>query len=96
MDALTSPGRRLRRQIPARLQTVPDSQLRSRPNIVIPTSQLRSIILKTSKLAPYGVLVTPEINLELNTGKKLVYGIYAADFQKVCSQMWQMYPQLCK
>jgi hypothetical protein len=96
MDLLTSPGRRLRAQIPARLQTVPDSQLRSRPSVVILTSQVRSIVLKSSKMARYGTVVTPEINLEMNTGKKLVYGIYAWDFEKVCGQLWQMYPQLCK
>jgi len=38
----------------------------------------------------------PEINLEMKTGKKLAYGIYVWDFEKVCSQMWQTYPQLCK
>ena len=96
MDTLTSPGRRMRQQIPARLQIVPDSQLRSRPNVVIPTSQVRFIILKSSKIARYGTVVTPEINLEMKTGKKLVYGIYVWDFEKVCSQMWQTYPQLCK
>jgi len=96
MDALTSPGRRLRQQIPSRLQIVPDSQLRSRPNVVILTSQVHSIVLKSSKIARYGMLVTPEINLEMKTGKKMVYGIYVWDFEKVCGQIWQAYPQLCK
>ena len=92
-DLMTAPGRRLRRQIPPSLQTIPDSQLRSTPNVVIPTSQVRSFILKSGNLARYSA---PEISLELNTGKKLIYGIWTGDFERVCGQLWQMYPQLCK
>lgn len=92
-DLVASPGRRLRRRIPETLQTAPDSQLRSRPNIVIPTSQVRSIVLKSGSLARFSA---PEINLEMNTGKKLIYGIHGLDFEKVCGQLWQTYPQLCK
>ena len=92
-DLLTYPGRRLRKQIPPTLQTVPDSQLRSTPNVVIPISQVRSLVMKSGNLARYS---TPEINIEMNTGKKLIYGIWGGDFERVCGQLWQTYPQLCK
>jgi hypothetical protein len=47
---ISGPGRLLRKQIAARLQNVPDSQLQSRPNIITRMGQLRSISIKQDKL----------------------------------------------
>jgi hypothetical protein len=93
-DIVTKPGRRLRKQVPARLERMSDSQLRSRPNTTIPISQLRSIVFKSSPLARFG-LVFPEIILETTTGKKHVYGLMNTNFDQACSQIRQMYPHLC-
>jgi hypothetical protein len=89
-------GQTLRTEIEAKLQSTPDSQLRSKPNTIILLSQVRSISFKGSKFAPAGSLITPDIIFETMDGKKIKYGIQGPDFEKACTQLRQMYPQLCK
>ncbi len=93
MDMVTGPGRRLRKKIRAKLEHMPDSQLRSKPNIVIPIADLRSITFKTP-MPSLGGIVMPEIVLEWKTGKKQVYGITIVDLDKASVQLCQMYPEL--
>ena len=95
-DVITGPGRRLREQRPTLLERMPDSQLRSKPNVAIPISQLRSLSFKASKIARAGLIVTPDIIIEMNTGKKQIYGVLAQNFDKAHAQFLRMYPQLCK
>jgi hypothetical protein len=82
-----------RQQIEARLQSVSAAQLRTKPNIVFPVSQLRSITYKAKKGAP---LFMSDFALEAMTGRKTTYGIAPADFEKIISQLKQMYPTLVK
>ena len=67
-DLVTLSGRRLRKQIPEPLQTVPDSQLGSTPNVIILTSEIRSIVLKSTNKAR-GTVITSELNIEMNREK---------------------------
>jgi len=92
---ISGPGRRLRKQIPARLENVPDSQLQSRPNILTRMGQLRSISIKQGKLR-VAVGLTPDVILETIDGKKLAYGIGAQDYEEASARLRQMYPNLCK
>jgi hypothetical protein len=89
-------GQTLRASIEPMLQNMPDSRLRSKPNTVILTNQLRSITFKRSKFAAAGALITPDIILETRNGKKQTYGIQNPDFDRACEQLLQMYPQLVK
>lgn len=96
LERLTSaPGRRLRKKIPAVLERMPDSQIRSTPNVTIPILQLRSITFKAS-LASRMLVATPDFTVETTAGKKQKYGIYWHDAEKAWAQLSQMYPQLCK
>jgi hypothetical protein len=92
---ISAPGRRLRKQIPARLQNVPDSQLQSRPNIITRLGQLRSISIKQGKLR-VALGLTSDVILETIDGKKLAYGIGAQDYNEASARLRQMYPNLCK
>ena len=92
---ISGPGRRLRKQIPARLENVPDSQLQSRPNIITRMGQVRSISIKRGKLR-VAVGLTPDVILETIDGKKLAYGIGAQDYDEASARLRQMYPNLCK
>lgn len=92
---ISGPSRRLRKQIPARLENVPDSQLQSRPNIITRMGQLRSISIKQGKLR-VAVGLTPDVILETIDGKKLAYGIGAQDYDEASARLRQMYPNLCK
>lgn len=92
---MNAPGRRLRKKIPAVLERMPDSQLRSAPNIAMPISQLRSITFKAS-LASSLLVATPDIIVETTAGKKQTYGVSWHDAERTWAQLGQMYPDLCK
>jgi hypothetical protein len=76
--------------------STPDSQLRCKPSVAFPIHELQCITLKASKIARLGVVATPEINIEIKTGKKIVYGVYASDFDKLSQQLRNLYPSLCR
>ena len=50
-DLITGPGRRLRQERPATLSRMPESKLRSKPNVAISVSQIRSISFKSGMMA---------------------------------------------
>ncbi len=92
---MTAPGKRLRKRIPAVLERMPDSQIRSTPNVTMPVSQLRSITFKASLVSTL-LVTTPDIVVETTEGKKQVYGVAWPDAEKAWAQLSQIYPQLCK
>jgi hypothetical protein len=94
-DLITGPGRRLRRERPATLSRTPESQLRSKPNVAISVSQIRSISFKSGMMARLNLGVTPEIIIETVSGTKQIYGVWAQDFDKAQAQLVEMYPHLC-
>ena len=96
MDMVTGPGRRLRKKIPAKLELMPDSLLRTKPNVVIPISDLRSIVFRSTMASRAGLIGMPEIIIESKAGKKQVYGMTTVDLDKASVQLCEMYPDLCK
>jgi hypothetical protein len=96
MDMVTGPGRGLRKKIPAQLERTPDSLLRAKPNIVIPISDLRSIVFRSTMASRAGLIGMPEIIVEWKAGKKQVYGMTMVDLDKASVQLSEMYPDLCK
>jgi hypothetical protein len=82
-----------RQRIEATLQSTPSLRLRGKPNVVFPTTQLKAISYTLKKGAP---LFASDLILETKTGNKQRYGVVPADFEKVASQLKQMYPTLVK
>jgi hypothetical protein len=78
-----------RQRIEATLQNTPSARLRSKPNVVYQTTQLKAITFKLKKGAP---LILSDLILETTTGSKQRYGVVPADFEKVHFQLKQMYP----
>jgi hypothetical protein len=78
-----------RQRIEATLQSTSSLRLRDKPNVVYPTTQLKAISYTLKKGAP---LIASDLILETTTGNKQRYGVVPADFEKVSSQLKQMYP----
>jgi hypothetical protein len=79
-----------RQRIEANLQSTPGARLCHKPNVVYQTTQLKAITFKLKKGAP---LISSDLILETTTGRKQRYGIVPADFEKVYSQLKQLYPE---
>jgi hypothetical protein len=86
-------GPRLRKRTEATLADTPDSQLRE--HVGIPMSQIRCIVFHRGKFAKSG-LATPSIILETTNREPQEYGVNLPDFERVCTQLQQMYPTHCK
>jgi hypothetical protein len=86
-------GPRLRKRTEATLADTPDSQLRE--HVGIPMSQIRCIVFHRGKFAKSG-LATPSIILETTNRGPQEYGVNLPDFERVCTQLQQMYPTHCK
>jgi hypothetical protein len=90
---LKSRGDKRRQQVEASIASTPTSRLRTKPNLIFDTSQLRSITLKSSS---FGTLITPDITLETKDGKRQKFGVQKPDFEKASAQLKQMFPAMCK
>jgi hypothetical protein len=86
-------GPRLRERTEATLADTPDSQLRE--HVGIPISQIHCIVFHRGKFGKSG-LVTPSIILETANRGSLEYGVTLPDFERVRTQLQQMYPTHCK
>jgi hypothetical protein len=69
------------------------SALRSKPNVVYEVTQLKAIICKAKKGAPF---ILPELILETKSGRKQKFGVRPAEFLKACEHLEKMYPGLWK
>lgn len=95
---LSSKGKSARTRIETELEGAHPAQLRMKPNVFLPVSQIVGIRFKGEKWAKGqpGALITPDIILETKTGGKRKFGIYGPDFQKASAELRRMYPALCK
>ena len=78
-----------RQRIESALQSTPKERLLAKPNVVYPATQLKAMIHQKKKGAP---LILSDLVLETTAGSRQRYGINSADFEKVSSQLNQMYP----
>jgi hypothetical protein len=82
-----------RQRMEAMVQSGLTSGLRSKPNVVYEVTQLKAIICKAKKGAPF---ILPELILETKSGRKQKFGVRPAEFLKACEHLEKMYPGLWK
>jgi hypothetical protein len=79
----------MRQRIETALQSTPKERLLGKPNVVYRATQLKAIVHKSKKGAP---LFLSDLMLETTLGSRQRYGIASVDFEKIYSQLKEMYP----